>query len=272
MSAARTNPAASAGRTGNSMNTRVNDGEPAASQRLPASPARKPVRRRTLVDQVVDAIVAGAARGVILPGDRIVETEIAQELSMSRVPVREALRLLESQGLVVSSPYKGVRLNPVTRARLDQLSEVRVALEKAAARRAVMLGRNKGAALGALERKTEELERMAARQDTYGIASADAAFHRELCRLSDNEVLCSVWETLARQLTIIVGLSTLSKPMEGIVAEHRALLNAFSRGKLTELDRALDEHIRLQNDALDFEAIIEERRRLRDSPPRNETP
>jgi DNA-binding GntR family transcriptional regulator len=246
------------------MNTGPSDGNPGEGQRLDAPVARRPARRRTLVDQVVEAIVAAAARGVILPGDRIVETEIAQELKVSRVPVREALRLLESQGLVVSSPYKGVRLNPVTRARLDQLNEVRIALEKAAARRAVALGRNKGSSIGALERKTEELERMAERQDSYGIASADAAFHRELCRLSDNDVLCQVWETLARQLTIIVGLSTLSKPMEGIVAEHRALLSAFSRGRLTELDRALDEHIRTQNDALDFDSIIAERRRLRD--------
>jgi DNA-binding GntR family transcriptional regulator len=246
------------------MDTRVSNGKRADGQRLDATSTRKPVRRRTLVDQVVDAIVGGAARGIILPGDRIVESEMARELSMSRVPVREALRLLESQGLVVSSPFKGVRLNPVTRARLDQLSEVRVALEKAAARRAVMLGNNKAPALDALQRKLEGLESMAARRDSYGIASADAAFHRQLCRLSENDVLCSVWETLARQLTIIVGLSTLSKPMESIVAEHRTLLQAFRRGKLSELDRALEEHIRIQNDALDFEAIIEERQRLRD--------
>ena len=249
------------------MNAWVSDTRPADTKAKSVPTARKPTRRRTLVDQVVDAIVAGAARGIILPGDRIVETEIAQELKVSRVPVREALRLLESQGLVVSSPFKGVRLNPVTRARVDQLVEVRVALEKTAARRAVVLGRNKGTALGSLEQKIEELERMAARRDSYGIASADAAFHRALCRLSDNDVLCSVWETLAQQLTIIVGLSTLTKPMEGIVAEHRALLAAFGRGKPTELDRALEEHIRTQNDVLDFEAIIEQRRQLRDRQP-----
>ena len=104
------------------MNTPVSEPRPADGPRLDVPLARKPARRRTLVDQVVDAIVAGAARGVILPGDRIVETEIAQELSMSRVPVREALRLLESQGLVVSSPYKGVRLNPVTRASTSNCS------------------------------------------------------------------------------------------------------------------------------------------------------
>jgi DNA-binding GntR family transcriptional regulator len=225
----------------------------------------QPVRPRTLVDSVVDAIIAGAARGVILPGDRIVETEIAQGLRMSRVPVREALRLLESQGLVVSEPYKGIRLTPVTRARLEQVIEVRVALETVAARRLVALGKNKGDGLSVLERRIDELELMATRQDAYGIASADASFHRELCRLSGNEVLCSVWESLARQLTIIVGLSTLSKPMEGIVAEHHTLVSALKRGKPSEMDRAIEEHIRIQNDALDFEAIIEERRRRRDS-------
>jgi DNA-binding GntR family transcriptional regulator len=226
--------------------------------------AWQPLRPRTLVDQAAEAIVAGAARGIILPGDRIVESQIAQGLKMSRVPVREALRLLESQGLVISEPYKGIRMRPVTRAHLDQLMEVRVSLETTAARRAVALGRNKGAALSALNRKLDEIELMATRQDAYGIASADAALHRELCRLSGNDVLCSVWECLARQLTIIVGLSTLSKPMEGIVAEHRILLREFARGTPANLDRAIEDHIRVQNDALDFERIVEERRSLRD--------
>ncbi|MCS5874512.1 GntR family transcriptional regulator [Klebsiella pneumoniae subsp. pneumoniae] len=57
-----------------------------------------PLRARTLVDDAVDAIVAAAARGMLLPGDRIVETDIASKLNISRIPVREALRLLESQG------------------------------------------------------------------------------------------------------------------------------------------------------------------------------
>jgi DNA-binding GntR family transcriptional regulator len=224
----------------------------------------KPAQRRTLVEVVVDAIVAAAARGVILPGDRIVEADIARELSVSRVPVREALRLLESQGLVVSLPYKGVRLRPVTRQRLEQLSEVRMALEKAAAKRIIGLGKNRGPAVAPLEQRIVELERMAAGQDIYGVASADAAFHRELCRLSENEVLCAVWETLARQLTVIVGLSTLSKPMQSLVNEHRMLFEELQRGSLSELDEAMEEHIRIQNDVVDFEAIIAERRRLRD--------
>ena len=69
-------------------------------------PALRPI---TLVEQVVDAFVKAAAEGQILPGDRIVEADLAKALNVSRVPVREALRLLESQGIVVNSPYRGMR-------------------------------------------------------------------------------------------------------------------------------------------------------------------
>lgn len=221
------------------------------------------VRPRTLVAQAMESIVAAVARGLILPGDRIVEQEIAGALGISRVPVREALRLLESQGLVVSEPYKGMRLTSLTRERLEEVIEVRVALETSAARRAIARGRNNGAALGGLRRAIDELELMATRRDEYGLASADAAFHRELCRLGGNQVLCTVWEAIAVQLTITVGLSTLGKSMLGIIDEHRSLLEAFERGDMASMDRAIEEHVRAQTDAVDFERLIAERRATR---------
>jgi DNA-binding GntR family transcriptional regulator len=246
------------------MNAHIGNSGLNISQQLEVGDTTRPARRQTLVEHVVDAIVAKAASGVILPGDKIVEIEIAEELRVSRVPVREALRLLQSQGLVVSTPYKGVRLSPMTRARLDQIAEVRISLETTAARRAVALRKNKGPEVGRLEQKIRELERTASRHDSYGIASADAAFHRELCRLGNNDVLCSMWENLARPLTIIIGLSTFSKSMEGIVEEHRVLLDVLTRGQPSELDRTIEEHIRAQHEGLDFEVIIDKRRRLRE--------
>jgi DNA-binding GntR family transcriptional regulator len=221
------------------------------------------VRPRTLVGQAADSIVAAVARGLILPGDRIIEQELADALGISRVPVREALRLLESQGLVVSEPYKGMRLMPLTRPRIDEVIEVRIALEVTAARRALAYGRNNGAAILSLQRAIEELELMATRRDSYGLASADTAFHREMCGLSGNQVLCTVWETIALQLTIMVGLSTLGKSMEGIVEEHRSLLEVFAGGDATALDHAIEEHVRAQTAAVDFEQLIAERREIR---------
>jgi DNA-binding GntR family transcriptional regulator len=228
--------------------------------RIPADEDWRPLRPRTLVDMVIDAIMAAAARGVLLPGDRVVESELGQKLGVSRVPVREALRILESQGVVVNEPYKGIRLTPYTPERLDNVIEARVALETSAACRAIRLGRNDSGGLALLERCIEELELMRVRSDAYGFASADTDFHRALLSLSGNDVLCGLWEGLARQVTIFFGLSTLDKSMAAIVDEHRALLRAFRSGDPQAMARALDEHISVQTHAVDYLGIIARRR------------
>jgi DNA-binding GntR family transcriptional regulator len=223
----------------------------------------KLLERRTFVDQAVEAIMAGAARGLILPGDRIVESDVAGALGISRVPVREALRILESQGVVESEPYKGIRLMPVTGERLAHALDVRVVLEVLAANRAIEAGRNTPHASQSLTKAVDRLKLAARRKDPYDFGSADTAFHRELCRLSRNEVLCAQWESLARQLTIIFGLSVLRKPMDAIVAEHELLVKVFRDGDPSAVERELEEHILAQVGAMDFAGIIADRRAQR---------
>lgn len=215
---------------------------------------------RTLVHQVIDALVAGASEGLILPGDRIIEAELALQLGVSRVPVREALRVLESQGIVVNEPYKGIRLTPVTPERIDQLIEVRVALETTAAIRSMRLGLNDGPHLDGLESIVQEMDTMAERNDVFGFATADTSFHRTLCGFAGNAVLSDMWEMLARQMTIIFGLSTLGKPMAAIVEEHRRLIEVFRSGDVADMAREIDDHIDVQIHKVDLENIIAQRR------------
>ena len=215
---------------------------------------------RTLVHQVIDALVAGASEGLILPGDRIIESELAMQLGVSRVPVREALRVLESQGIVVNEPYRGIRLTPVTPERIDQLIEVRVALETTAALRAIRTGENNASNIAALESIVQQMDAMAARNDVYGFATADTSFHRSLCGFAGNAVLSDMWEMLARQMTIIFGLSTLGKPMESIVEEHRRLVAVFGSGDARAMARELNEHIDVEIHKVDLENIIAKRR------------
>lgn len=231
---------------------------------IPA-PDWQPLQPQTLVDHTIEAIIAGAAAGLILPGDRIVEVELARKLGVSRVPVREALRLLESQGVVVSEPYKGIRLRPVTNERVSDLIEARIALEASATARAVAAGRNRGSHLDDLRSAVAEMELMAARGSAYGVAVADTRFHRALCRLGGNSVTLDLWETLAPQCTIIFGLATFGKPMAGVVEEHVDLLAVFEAGDIEAIERTLDEHITVMNHAMDYEAIVAKRRRERDA-------
>lgn len=223
-----------------------------------------PLRPQTLVERVGDSVIAQAARGVILPGDRLVEADLARKLGVSRVPVREALRMLESQGIVVNEPYRGIRLRPVTNARVRDLVEARTALETTAALRAVAAKRHRGAAIEPMQAAVAAMRGCAARSDAYGLAAADADFHRALCRLGGNAVLVDMWETLARQMTIIFGLATLGKKMPAIVEEHVALLEDLQSGQRGRLTAALDEHITAMNLAVDYEAILEARRARRD--------
>lgn len=227
-------------------------------------PARWELARpQTMVDHAVAAIISGASRGVILPGDRIVEAELAKGLGMSRVPIREALRILESQGVVTSAPYKGIRLMDVTDERLEQIVDVRSNLEILAARRAIEAGRNNPAGLKRLKHARDELQLMASRDDVSGFALADAAFHRILTELGGNPVLSMLWESLARQVTIIVGLATLGKPMKEIVKEHDLLIKVFASGDQKAMARELNEHIVVLSHSIGFDAIIQERRSRR---------
>ena len=223
----------------------------------PLSPRNRaalaPLAPKTLVEQVAEAVVQAAASGAVLPGDRVVEADIARDLRVSRVPVREALRMLESQGIVVNTPYRGMRLMEVSAARLEQTLKVRLELEKLAARELLARRRSDPSALAGLVGTVERMKDAARRGDGYGVATADTAFHRELCRASGNEVLLRVWEPLSRQLTIIFGLSTLQKDLDAIVREHVDLLEAFGRGDLRALERLMEEHILEQPTRVDYE-------------------
>jgi len=225
-----------------------------------APPAFLKLHPRTLVHQVIDALVAGASEGLILPGDRIIETELATQLGVSRVPVREALRVLESQGVVINEPYKGIRLTPVTPERIDQLIEVRVALETTAGASAIRRGQNHAAHLAELEQIVQHMETMAERNDVFGFATADTSFHRSFCRFGGNTVLSDMWEMLARQMTIIFGLSALGKPMAAIVEEHRTLMQVFASGDIADMAHAINDHIDVEIHKVDLENIIARRR------------
>lgn len=225
-------------------------------------PKLLPLAAKTLVDQVVDAIVEATATGVFLPGDRIVEAEVARSLNVSRVPVREALRMLESQGIVVNTRYRGMRLMDVSVDRLEKILKVRLALEKLAATEVMNISAETPSVLQPLQEIVDDLHRAGERVDSYGVARLDTEFHRCLCRQSGNDVLLRMWEPLSRQLTIIFGLSTLQKDLEMIVKEHDELLEKLKAGDAAALERLMEVHILEYSQALDYEGFVEQLRHL----------
>ncbi|MCB1486746.1 MAG: GntR family transcriptional regulator [Bauldia sp.] len=226
-----------------------------------AEPQRElePLTPKTLVDQAVEAIIHAAATGVFLPGDRVVEAEVARRLNVSRVPIREALRLLESQGILVNVPYRGMRLMEVDAGRLRKILEVRLALETFAAFKLQDMCKSDPETVAPLDRVCTNLADAAKRKDTYGIAIYDAQFHRTLCSLTGNEVLVNTWEPLSNQLTIIFGLATLQIDMQSIAQEHFDLTELIRSGRKKELEANLRLHILDSPQSIDFDALVARR-------------
>lgn len=238
---------------------------PAAPESPPAAERRPlrlaPVQPRTMVEQAAEAVVAAAARGTFLPGDRLVEAEIARDLGISRVPVREALRLLESQGIVFSTPYKGMRLMRVTNEGVAELMRVRLALEALAVQEIVAAGGGE-ARIAAARRAAAVHETQLWGGDLAAIVNADMLFHGEICRASGNGVLHGLWLGLARQLSVVWGLGQGGRKGEEVAAEHRRLLEVLAHGDAETARAALAAHLSW-HERFDFEATIEARRKLR---------
>jgi DNA-binding GntR family transcriptional regulator len=220
-------------------------------------PALRPI---TLVEQVVDAFVRAAAEGQILPGDSIVEADLAKALNVSRVPVREALRLLESQGIVVYTPYRGMRLMDVDAKRLHDILVVRTSLEQLAVRGVQAAYRRDRRVLAEMEAALADMKRAAEDQDAFAMARTDEAFHRALCTATRNDALLQIWETLARKLTIIFGLGALQKDNHMIYRQHVELFEAIKRAGAKTLEKVVYDHVVRYTEMVDFDAVIAEQR------------
>jgi DNA-binding GntR family transcriptional regulator len=211
-----------------------------------------------MVEQAAESIVAAAARGIFLPGDRLVEAEIARDLGISRVPVREALRLLESQGIVTSTPYKGMRLMRVTNPGVAALMRVRLALEALAVREALALpgGLQRFAGLRAA---ADAYSEVALGKDPALRVAGEEQFHAELCAAAGNAPLLALWQSLARQLAVVWGLGQSVIDAEGAAREHLALVTALEAEDEALALATLTVHIS-EHERYDFEAVVSDRR------------
>src|SRR3954463_8359001 len=141
------------------------------------SPVRMPLlglqRAPSLADRGAEAIVSGIASGALRPGQRLVESELARTLQMSRVPLREALKILETQGIVEGTPHRGTFIPQLDHVRMDQICAARIALERLAIPDAVKTYRRSPERLAQLARIIATRERAAGARAWMEVSQAD---------------------------------------------------------------------------------------------------
>jgi len=216
-------------------------------------PALSMTRAQSLAEQAANAIVAGISAGALLPGQRIIETELASLLKMSRVPLREALKILETQGIVEGIPHRGTRVATFDDLRVNQICQARVALERLALVDAAPICKENHGALARLDQIIIDMERLAERLEWIEISKADLSFHREICRLSGNAIIATLWETLARHVLIVFGHEIRDERDAKVLGpQHRRLRDLLANGDVDKLHQEIEDHIlRLRRQRLD---------------------
>lgn len=199
-----------------------------------ATRARVPLRERVrqeLQSRIVD--------GRLLPGDRIFEQDLAAELGVSRVPVREAIRMLQSEGFVDVPPgRRGVFVRGLDRRQAQELFEVREALEVHAARLAAE--RAEPGDVAALADLAEQARRAFEAGEIEAMSDANAAFHDTLVQLSGNELLATMLEPLHGRLAY---LFRMNLEPDRVCREHEELQAAISAGDADRAAAVAKQHV-----------------------------
>jgi DNA-binding GntR family transcriptional regulator len=201
-------------------------------------------RAESLSAQVAGFIVDAIAAGSIEFGQRLVEMELSQQLKVSRVPIREALKTLQAQGILDAKPHRGAHVAEFDNLKIDRICEARIALERLAMPSAVRNLQAQPDKLEVLQDLIAKMGQAASHHDWVQAGKADLDFHRQICRASGNEIVITLWETLARHILIIFGREVRAE-QDGprLVQQHRQILELIRRGDLARLDLEIARHV-----------------------------
>jgi DNA-binding GntR family transcriptional regulator len=191
---------------------------------------------------VLEALREAIVVGRYADGDRLIEDRIARELETSRGPVREALRQLEHEGLVISYPYRGAVVQGVSDEEVREvLIPIRLTLERFSFTKAVE--RMEDADYAELAKEVWLMREAAAEDDLLRIVEADIRFHEYVLACSGQPHTTQVWRSIAPRIRAYFFRYGRRSDLARIAAEHDQLLAAVRSGEAKVMMRALERHI-----------------------------
>jgi DNA-binding GntR family transcriptional regulator len=225
------------------QNRRLRQASPThQNKRAPALAAIEVERRPALATLVADRIRDAIIRGELALGEAISEERLATMLGVSRTPVREALSLLQLQGLVDVRPQRGSFVFQPSKADIEELCQFRAMVETGALKLAY--DHDRDATLKALQIAQDALCEAEAAEDWAAAARADAEFHGAIFRHCGNPVFLQAYDLVAGRISAARFFTRQSKESQRRTqGEHRAIIKAFARGDVAGAVSALAEHI-----------------------------
>jgi DNA-binding GntR family transcriptional regulator len=194
--------------------------------------------REAVCETLRDAI----RKGILEPGERLMEVQLADELGISRTPVREAIRKLEQEGYVIMMPRRGTYVSDISTNDVKEIFEIRSALESLATGLAAR--RIEQDELETLQNLLVEIEGYIAKNDIEKIVETDIKFHGLLYKVSRNERLVNIISNLKEQLARFRTLS-MSYPgrLQETLEEHSEMVEAIANGDVSAARDAAEHHM-----------------------------
>jgi GntR family transcriptional regulator of gluconate operon len=196
---------------------------------------------RSLAEDAADRIREQILAGGFSQGEHLVEAKIAEQLAISRGPVREAFKLLRAEGLLKEEPRRGTFVVSLTADDVRDIYGLRAALEGRAAR--VLARRRDPATIDRLRVLADEIDVAVRTGDAAAVSRADLAFHQALCELSGNSRIVEVFDRYVPTLRGLLRLDELTmRSLDEVSSQHRPLIAAIEAGDEEAAARAFGTH------------------------------
>jgi DNA-binding GntR family transcriptional regulator len=197
--------------------------------------------RSTLRERAREAVRVAITSGRYRPGDHLGEVELANHLGISRGTVREAMRHLQQEGLLVAGRRGMLRVNSLSADEVRELFRVRAALEKLAVTE-IMSSPQREAAVSALRKALSDLAQ--ADLDFVGRVEADLNFHLVLCRVAGNSMLVEAWRNLEGRIRVAIMNGGADRaPQMMSWDRHAPIVDAIESGDLATALSVIDQHM-----------------------------
>ena len=201
-----------------------------------------PIENVPLRVQVANRLRKAILSGRMLPGAALVETALAEKMNVSRAPIREAIQILENDGLVETIAYKGKRVKPLTAREVAETYSLREVFEVMAVR----LILENGAPLDTLRTHCDEMTAAAEADNFEALVVADEAFHHALIRLADHNLLLTSWKNLYLRIHQIMALRNRDeRNLTEVAGNHPPIVQALADGDADRAINLISEHTRI---------------------------
>ncbi|HEU4998612.1 MAG TPA: GntR family transcriptional regulator [Lapillicoccus sp.] len=200
--------------------------------------------RTNLREQALASLRTAITSGQLPPQTPMVETELSEQLQISRGTLREAMRQLQQEGLLRSGPRGRLYVRHLGPKEVEDIFAVRSALESLAAS-TLSMAEDRDQAVQRLRELLDRMEQAASDEDLERRIESDLDFHRALCALTGNAELLHTWQSLEGSIRMSIMAAGQARALGNMdVDRHRAIVDAIATGERAAAFGAVDEHLR----------------------------